>query len=215
MLRQRFLWPIIIVSRSGEGTHSRSKLTGKPRQWYARISGNEVLIRQEGGNSDRRSMFGNAAMRFWVSIPIRRLVIGPKQPVFVRSRNNFGSNYEAGARDGYQNVLDPVVDVLVGWSCGCPGFSEHRLFPRRQSRIWRTRLLWRWGAEGCAHTAYRQACRRRNAASQFQRVNPVHAVSLRADDRPVFYPVGQRIGFACRQYERIGGMGAYPGRYTF
>jgi hypothetical protein len=45
----RFHWPITIGQCLGEGTRSRLRLTGEPREWYARIPENEPLIWPKGG----------------------------------------------------------------------------------------------------------------------------------------------------------------------
>ena len=83
-----FYWPISIEQCLGEGTHSPWRLTWERRECYLLILGTEPLIRHKGGNSDRRTIFGNAATRILGFRPIRKLVHGPKQPVIMRSRNN-------------------------------------------------------------------------------------------------------------------------------
>gem|GEM_PF-2394364 len=88
MLRQRFLWPIIIVPRSGDGTHSRSRLTGDPMEWYVQILGKEPFIRHKCGNRGRWTIFGRAARPIRVSKSMGLSDFGPKPRAFVRSRNN-------------------------------------------------------------------------------------------------------------------------------
>jgi hypothetical protein len=50
----------------------------------------EPLTWPKRGNSDRRTIFGNSATGIRGSRPIRKLVNGPKQRVFVRLRNSSG-----------------------------------------------------------------------------------------------------------------------------
>jgi hypothetical protein len=84
----RFRWPITIGQCLGEGTRSRLRLTGVPREWYARILENEPLIWPKGGNSGRRTIFGTSSVPIRESEFIGQRVLGPKGPLSGRSRNN-------------------------------------------------------------------------------------------------------------------------------
>ncbi len=86
----RFRWLGITAPCSAEGTRSRLRLTGEPREWYARIQENLPLIWHEGGTRSRWTIFGSEAEQIHRSKSIGQPDSASKRPKFVASRNNSG-----------------------------------------------------------------------------------------------------------------------------
>ena len=87
MWRLRFLWPITIGPCLDEGARSGLRLTGEPRDGYARFLENDPLIRPEGENSGRRTIFGNT------SAP-------------VRGSQSVGDRFFAMKRPGFRGIAE-------------------------------------------------------------------------------------------------------------
>jgi hypothetical protein len=90
MLRLRSFWLITIGPCLGEGASSRLRLTGEPKEWYARTLENEPLIWHKCGNWGRWTIFSGVATPFRGRENMEHPISALEPQSLLRSRNNSG-----------------------------------------------------------------------------------------------------------------------------